>query len=277
MRTSLSVLAVIVFFSACSTNNVTVDDSLGRFFDSAGVKGDFALFDNGQGRFTIYNLPRYRDSLYPAGSTFDILQALVAFQTGVLKDEKVVAMGKDSSVTDPAHTGQTIDVKVPVTYARAMQDRKSYRHVERLSDSIGIDTLRKWVDSLQYGNKDGSGPNPAMSSFATSGSTPTSNSVWSKSFISTSCPFSNVPQQLVRDMMTKEANSNYKLVIKTGRAAYLPGPAIGWVMGWVEENQHPYFFVINVESSDGRADIESIGIHMAKRILLTMGFFQGKK
>src|ERR1700735_763777 len=79
---------IAIFFSACSTNNVTVDDSLGRFFDSAGVKGCFALYDNGQGRFTIYNLPRYRDTAYPAGATFDILQSLIALQTGTLSNEK---------------------------------------------------------------------------------------------------------------------------------------------------------------------------------------------
>ena len=38
MRKLLVALStIIVFFSACSVNNVSVDDSLGRFFDSAGV------------------------------------------------------------------------------------------------------------------------------------------------------------------------------------------------------------------------------------------------
>lgn len=273
----LFLLAVPLLFFSCASNNVTVDDSLGRFFDSAGVKGTFALFDNGQGRFTIYDLPRYRDSLYPAGETFDILQALVAFQTGILPDEKKIAMVVDSSV--------------PVTYARAMQDRSLIGDVvfQHLADSIGIDTLKKWVDSLQYGNKDirAEGGHVLIRGIKINADQQLG---LIKKLYFNQLPFFRRPQDLVKDMLTKEINSNYKLVYKTGRAAYNPGPAaynpgaaygpgpaIGWVLGWVQENEHPYFFVINVESPDGHADIETIGIQLAKRILPTLGFFQGKK
>lgn len=278
MRISLYLLAGIVFFSACSTNNVTVDNSLGGFFDSAGVKGDFALFDNGQGRFTIYDLRRYRDSLYPAAGTFDILQAVIAFQTGVLKDEKAVALVEDSSIADPAHPGRTIGLKVPYTYGRAMQDRSLTGDVvfQRLADSIGIDTLKKWVDSLQYGNKDLRADSGKVFVRGIRINADQQLGLIKKLYFN-QLPFFRRSQDLVKNMMTKEENSNYKLVYKTGRAARLPGPAIGWVMGWVEENQHPYFFVINVESPNGQADIESIGIQLAKRILASMGFFQGKK
>src|ERR1700753_3955412 len=83
-------LSVSILFTACSSNNVTVDSSLSSGFDSAGVKGTFGFFDNGQGHFTIYNLSRYKDSLYQPGATFDILQSLIAIQTGVVKDDSSV-------------------------------------------------------------------------------------------------------------------------------------------------------------------------------------------
>ena len=97
MKTSLFALLIGSFlftalFAACSSGNVTVDNSLQRYFDSAGVKGTFGLFDNGQGHFTIYDLPRYRDSLYQPGATFDILQSLIAIQTGVAKDDTASLM-----------------------------------------------------------------------------------------------------------------------------------------------------------------------------------------
>src|SRR5580692_3282289 len=92
MKTSLFALLIGSFlftalFTGCSSGNVTVDDSLQRYFDSAGMKGSFGLFDNGQGHFTIYNLTRYRDSLYQPGATFDILLSLIAVQAGVAKDD----------------------------------------------------------------------------------------------------------------------------------------------------------------------------------------------
>ena len=34
------------------------------------------------------------------------------------------------------------------------------------------------------------------------------------------------------------------------------GHALGWVVGWIEENQHPYFFVLNIESPDHNFDMK---------------------
>jgi beta-lactamase class D len=279
MRTSLLLFAAAsLLFTSCATNNVTVDDSLGRYFDSAGVKGTFALFDNGQGHFTIYNLPRYRDSLYPAAETFDILQALVALQTGVLRDEKQVAIVEDTSVADPVSPGMHIDQKTTVPYAWAMRDPGPVGDAvfRQLADSIGIDTLKKWVDSLKYGNKDIRADSGHVLIRGIKINADQQLGLIKKLYFN-QLPFFRRPQDLVKGMLTNEANSNYKLVYKTGRAAYMPGPVIGWVMGWVEENKHPYFFVINLESPDGRADIESIGIQITKEILPTLGFFRGTK
>src|SRR5580658_9299972 len=87
LRAVFALLVFPVLFFACSPNNVTVDESLQRYFDSAGVKGAFGMFDNGHGHFTISNLTRYSDSFYTPGATFDFLQSLIAIQTGVVKDD----------------------------------------------------------------------------------------------------------------------------------------------------------------------------------------------
>ena len=140
MRKLLVALSsIIILFSSCSTNNVTEDNSLQHFFDSAGVKGCFALYDNGQGAFTVYNLSRYRDSAYPPGNTFDILESLIAFQTGVIKDDKAVIHAGDTAVP----LGQAF-------HAPYMENTAVFK---KLTDSIGRDSLRKWVDSLHYGNQ----------------------------------------------------------------------------------------------------------------------------
>lgn len=266
--------ALAVLFSACSINNVTVDDSLGHFFDSAGVKGCFAFYDNGQGHFTIYNLPRYRDSAYPAGATFDILSSLVAFQNGVVKDNNTIMLTSDSTVDDPAHPGGRTTVKVNYPISRAFQSNAMENNVVfgRLADSIGRDSLKKWVDSLHYGDQRlGTPPNgdaikiPADEQLGLI-----------KKLYFNQLPFFRPIQEMVRDMMKTESNTNYKLVYKTGRVVY-PDHVLGWVMGWVEENRHPYFFVLNVESPDVHADITGTGNQIVKRILSSMGFFQGKK
>jgi beta-lactamase class D len=86
--TTLSLITYHLF--ACSPNNVTEDESLKKYFDSANVTGSFGLFDNGQGHFTIYNLKRFRDTSYTPASTFKIVNSLIGIQTGIIRDEKMV-------------------------------------------------------------------------------------------------------------------------------------------------------------------------------------------
>ena len=52
--------------------------------------------------------------------------------------------------------------------------------------------------------------------------------------------------------MLFENNANYRLGYKTGWGFNEKGHTIGWIVGWIEENQHPYFFVLNIESPDPR-------------------------
>src|ERR1700753_1168711 len=85
-----ALFAGTLFFTACSPNNVTIDDSIGASFDSVGLKGCFGFYDNGPGHFSIYNLTRYQDSLYQPAGTFDILQSLIAIQTGIAKNDSAI-------------------------------------------------------------------------------------------------------------------------------------------------------------------------------------------
>jgi beta-lactamase class D len=78
-------------------------------------------------------------------------------------------------------------------------------------------------------------------------------------------------------MMLWENNSNYKLSYKTGWNTTPKGNQIGWIVGWIEENKHPYFFALQVESPDPNVDFKSIRVNLLKQILKEYGFFAGKK
>ncbi len=277
MKGSLPVFVIIaLIFTACSTNNVTVDDSLKQYFDSAGVRGDFGLFDNGQGHFTLYNLARFRDSEYIPGATFDIVQSLVAIQTGVARDEHTPVLGSDSMIVDRVHPRMAAP---RMTLSQAFRaggdsDNLGFRDLARL---LGHDTLKKWIDSLRYGNKDMGG---SADSFWLTGSLKINSDEQLgliKKLYFGQLPFYRRSQEAVRSMMLTESNSNYKLVYKTGGARPSGGPAVGWVVGWVEENKHPYFFVLNLESDRADADLAGIGLELVKKLLRPMGFFEGKK
>ena len=78
-------------------------------------------------------------------------------------------------------------------------------------------------------------------------------------------------------MMLGEENANYKLSYKTGFGYTEGGHPLGWIVGWIEENRHPYFFVLNIESSYKNIDMKNTRLKILKGILGQMGFFQGKK
>lgn len=288
-------LLLPVFFAACSQNNVTEDSSLKKYFDSAAVSGSFGMFDNGQGHFTIYNLPRFRDSAYLPAATFDILQSLIGVQTGLVKDDSALIVTALTSIDMAnanrgyvkADSAQLLSSQLPantqicdapmITLQLAFQ-YSCEKAFGQLAQRIGKDTLKKWIDSLGYGNKNISGP---IDSFWLNNHLKVTSDEQLglvKKLYFDQLPFFQHTQVVVRRMMQRESNANYQLYYKTAVGVKEDGHAIGWVTGWIEENKHPYFFVLNLESAGQTLDVQGAGVNIIlKGILRKMGFFQGKK
>ncbi|HXD76633.1 MAG TPA: penicillin-binding transpeptidase domain-containing protein [Puia sp.] len=285
-RVVLAAAVFSLFLSACSSNNVTVDNSLQPYFDSAGVKGSFALFDNGHGDFRICNLTRYRDSLYPPGATFDILQSLIAVQTGVLKDE--------NSLLPPANMpGSGVGVRIAgrpdtgskahpaLTLKEGFQDSSAFARDEfrELAGQIGRDTLKRWIDSLQYGNKKMG--ETADLDFWQDGTLRINADqqlgLLKKLYFNQVPSFFNRTQEIVRGIFATENKSSFRLSYKLAQTGMTNGHEVGWVMGWIEENKHPYFFVVNLESADPAKDLRRTGLDITRKILQKLGFFEGLK
>jgi beta-lactamase class D len=258
MKKFLLIVSVGLFFAACSPNNVKEDEALGKYFDSAGVKGTFALFDNGTGDFTIYNLSRYKDSAYSPASTFKVVHSLIALETGVVSDEKMT-IPLDSAVTMETAFKNSI-----VPY---------YQEVAR---RIGKDTMRFWLDSLQYGNHT---IGKSIDSFWLNNTlklTPDEQLGIMKRLFFNQLPFQKRTHEIVKRVMLRELNANYQLSYQTGLTYKENGNQLAWVVGWIEENKHPYFFVLNIE---GPANITMVDtrISLLKKILSNQGFFEGKR
>jgi beta-lactamase class D len=77
--------------------------------------------------------------------------------------------------------------------------------------------------------------------------------------------------------MLVEDKPEYKLSYITGTGTRENGTQLGWVMGYIEENHHPYFFVLNIELSDKNTDIPNVLLKMLKDILGEKGFMKGVK
>lgn len=251
----------------CSLNNVSIDNSLKKHFDSARVDGTFAMFDNGRGQFTIYNIKRDTTRYLPA-STFKIFNALVAIETGVVSDDSTLIKWDGIARSNP-NWNKDLILRDAFRYS-------SYPHFMELARRIGRDTMQKYLDTVKYGNrKIGARPD----SFWLDNSlkiSPDEELGFVKRLYFDQLPFRKGTQGVVRSMMLQEENNNYSLSYKTGWGFNEQGRSIGWLVGWIVENNHPYFFVLNIETPDRNLDISAVRLNIFRGIMDQLGFFKGK-
>ena len=84
-------------------------------------------------------------------------------------------------------------------------------------------------------------------------------------------------QEKVKKAMLMEDQPSYKLYYKTGWIPNTKKGQLGWVVGFIEENRHPYFFVLNLESSAPGFDMPTARMQILKGALSKLGFLKGQK
>jgi beta-lactamase class D len=265
------ILFIFCFFS-CTSNNIKTDDSLKKYFDEYHVTGTFGIYDNGHAQFKIYDLKRFTDSAYLPASTFKIVNSLIGLQTGVITNEKMV-IPWDHVVRSNADWNKDLTMEEAFKVSAVPY----YQEVAR---RIGKDTMQHWLDSLGYAAKYGRAviKNDLDSFWLDNNLKITADEQLGlvKKLYFDQLPFQKHAQEVVKKVMLQESNANYKLSYKTGWGYRENGNSIGWVVGWEEENVHPYFFVLQIEGPPD-ADMKNIRTSILKNILTQYGFFKGKK
>jgi beta-lactamase class D len=272
MQKLLVILILPVLFS-CSVNNTSEDNSLSKYFNQHKLAGTFAMFDNGSGHFTVYNMNRYRDSAYLPASTFKIVSSLIGIETGVVKDSATVIPwdGVERSIKE---WNRNLKMYEAFKYSAVPW----YRQLAR---KIGRDMMQHWLDTLGYAQLHGK---PVIKDNLDTFWLDNSVKVTAdeqlglvKKLYFSQLPFQARSQRMVKNMMLQEDNANYKLSYKTGWGHTEKGHSLGWIIGWIEENRHPYFFVLQVESADSNYNMTEVRLRMLKDILRQYGFMEGKR
>jgi beta-lactamase class D len=261
-------LVVSLFFlPACSPNNIKEDKSLTKYFTDNKVEGCFALMNNATGKFTVHNLSRYRDSSYLPASTFKIVNSLIGLQTGKIVNDSMV-------IKWDGITRSVADWNKDLTMYEAFRV-SALPYYQEVARRIGKDTMQLWLDSLKYGTQK---IKSAVDSFWLDNSLkikPDEELGLVKQLYFDQLPFFKSYQEVVKRAMLFENNTIYRMGYKTGWGFRENGNAIGWVVGWIEENNHPYFFVLNIESPDKNFDMWNVRKKMLNDILKQLGFFEG--
>ncbi len=231
-----------LLYTACTPNNVKSDEAIVKIMDSANVTGSFALMENGSGQFTITNLSTYKDSAYAPLNTFFAVPALLGLDKGHINQSENSLVSFDS-----------------VDYYR------------QLITKIGRTSMLKTIDSLQYGKGIISADSTMYWANNSLRITPDEQLGFIKQLYFTKLPFQKRSQELFRKMILKEDNTSYKL-------SYIDAVNIekgnSWIIGYVEENKHPYFFVLYTHSTKPLT-AKSNSVVLLKSILLQQGFLKG--
>ncbi|HEU4858505.1 MAG TPA: penicillin-binding transpeptidase domain-containing protein [Chitinophagaceae bacterium] len=275
MKFKLFFLSVsISFFFSCSSNNVDEDKSLEKYFTENRVRGCFGLYNNATNQFTFYNKKRFTDSSYLPASTFKIVNSLIGLQTGVISSDSMVIKwdGVQRKIAD-------WNKDLTMYEAFRVSAVPYYQEVAR---RIGKDRMEYWMDTVNYGagSKDTAFQiKTAIDTFWLDNTlklTPDEELGLVKMLYFNQLPFFKTYQEKVKRAMLFENETTYRLAYKTGWGKNENGDHLAWLVGWIEENNHPYFFVLNFESTDINADIPAIRMKILKGILKQLGFFEGK-
>jgi beta-lactamase class D len=269
MKNLLIVVLGFVFFYGCAPNNVKIDESLGKYFTDNKVDGSFALLNNGNGEFTVYNLDRYRDSSFLPASTFKIVNSLIGLQTGKISSDTMVI--KWDSINRPR-----TECNKDLTMYEAFR-LSCVPYYQEVARRIGKETMQLWLDSLSYGTKKIKGPIDSFWLNNTLKITPDEELGLVKRLYFKQLPFYPIYQETVKRAMLFEDKPEYKLSYKTGWGYKENGNNLGWVVGYIEENRHPYFFVLNIETPEKNFDMATVRMKILKDILGHLGFMKGDK
>ncbi|MGF6845243.1 beta-lactamase class D [Chitinophaga sp. W3I9] len=258
-------LAIGLFLAACAPNNVKEEQDWEKYFAEYKVEGTFMLFNNSQGTFKVYNLDRAKKRFQPA-STFKIFNSLVGLHTGVIKDTSMVIRWDSVTRQFPAWNQD-------LTMAQAFK-QSAVPYFQEVARRIGQPTMQLWLDSIKYGNMKIS----RLDTFWLDNSlliSPDEELGFVKKLYFDQLPFAKTTMKTVREVMLMEKTPKYELSYKTGWD-YNDVKKLGWVVGWIEENRHPTFFVLNIETEDPKVDIPKVRMAILRNILTDAGYFKGE-
>jgi beta-lactamase class D len=269
---------IIIVALGCNRGNISIEQNLEKYFTKHGVTGSFGLFDNGHGRFHIYNFNTYKDSFYLPASLYKMYNACVAIELGIVNNDSTLIKWDGIKRENEAWNK---DLTIKEAFAVS-----AVPHFQQIARNIGPAKMIRFLDSLQMGNyielkKDTAKFNAELDQFWLNNSFKVNADgvlgFVKKLYFSQLRGIQPRTTKIVKSMMLRDSAATYKLSYKTGWGYDNAERSIGWVAGWVEENLHPYFFVLQITDPTGKKDIAAIREDILISILREKGYLLGKK
>lgn len=228
-------------------------------FARDGVQGTLLVYDEGGDRWLAHDAARARHRYLPA-STFKLFNAMVALDTGAVKDEYEVIRWDGKQRGDPRNPipewNRDNSLASGIRYSTVW----FYQEVARRA---GQARMQQWIDKVGYGNRDIGG---GIDHFWLGGALRISAEEqvgFLRRLADGTLPFSERAQEAVRRISITEAQPHYVLHAKTGwgSGAAADGKTdLGWYVGWVEARGRRWFFAMNMDLRDPADGAKRVGL-----------------
>lgn len=216
---------------------VSQTTDLSRFFE--GYSGAFVLYDVKNNFYLRHNEEQCKKRLSPC-STFKIPNSLIALETGVAKDENF-SLKWDGTKYSIESWNRDHNLKSAVSNSAVWYFRE-------LARRIGEDSMKKYIEKINYGNKDITG---GLDKFWLMGSIEISANEQVEflgKLYKNELPFSERTTGIVKNILVLDSTDKYVLRGKTGSGT---GNNFfqGWFVGYVTHpNGDAFIFASNVVS-----------------------------
>src|SRR6478672_502403 len=229
------------------------DDLPKRFFD-LGTTGTFVGYKVDDYLIIASDKVRSGEGKLPA-STFKIPNSIIALETGVVGDPDKDVFKWDGVV-------RSIEAWNRDHTMRSAIEASAVPVYQEIARRIGQERMQKYVDLLEYGNRDIGG---GIDQFWLTGNLridPVQQIDFIDRLRRDALPVSKRSQELVRDILPVTRTGESIIRAKSGLlGAELGKPSLGWMVGWAEKGGANTVFALNMDVREPR--------HIAARMTLT--------
>ena len=263
MKFVLSILAFIAATPALAQlpeRQVVVRDDLAKAFKDIGTDGTFVMLEMKKNRIIVVNGERHTKGFLPA-STFKIPNALIALETGVVKDADNPVFKWDGVKRDIEAWNKDHTLRTGFRASAVWQ-------FQEIAGQITGTRMRVYVSQFGYGNRDIGGNEDSFWLDGKLRISALQQIEFLERFYIGKLPVHPRNVEIVKDIMFLEKINNATLRGKTG---WIPAGdnKIGWLVGWVERGEETYIFALNLDPHDEKHVAARVSI--AKALLTQLG------
>jgi len=208
-------------------------------FKECGMGGSITLYDYTHKKWIYSNEADSKVQTNPA-STFKIINALIALEEGILKDEKEIIKFVGIENVDTAKYGNRTDIFKDMDLEEAFKKSAVWFNLE-IAKKVGREKYKKYITAAGWGNMDFSEPGLDFWNFGPFTVTPTQQIEFLEKLYKGKLGFSKRNIEIVKRIMIAENTPQYVIRGKTGWATNATED-MGWWIGYVERKKDVVFF-----------------------------------